>query len=99
MNIKDYDEEIVDNIGDKSGDEKELKKDLLEGIEENWEPFEKGEGNEELIEDDQETIISDEQELGDDWEPLEIDEHHDLIYELKEANLENKKKLMKIKLN
>ena len=101
MNIKDYDEEIVDNIGDKSGDEKELKKVLLEGIEENWEPFEKGEGNEELIEDDQETIISDEQELGDDWEPLEIDEHHDLIYELKEANLENKKKINedKIKLD
>jgi len=87
MNNKDYDEEIVDYIGDNSGDEKELKKNLLEEIEDNWEPFEENEGNKELLEDD--------------WEPLDLDEHYKPIYELKEENLENKKKIDedKIKLD
>lgn len=96
MNNTDYDEEIVDNIGDKSGDEKKLKKDLLEGIEDNWEPFDKSEGHEEVIEDDWKPINSDEQEIGDDWEPLDIDEHCEPNYELKEEILKIKKKLMKI---
>ncbi len=101
MNNKDYDEEIVDYIGDKSGDEKELKKNLLEEIEDNWEPFEENESNKELLEDDWEPINSAEQEIGDDWEPLDLDEHYKPIYELKEENLENKKKIDedKIKLD
>lgn len=101
MNNKDYDEEIVDYIGDNSGDEKELKKNLLEEIEDNWEPFEENEGNKELLEDDWEPINSDEQEIGDDWKPLDLDEHYKPIYELKEENLENKKKIDedKIKLD
>ena len=101
MNNKDYDEEIVDYIGDNLGNEKELKKNLLEEIEDNWEPFEEDEGNKELLEDDWEPINSDEQEIGDDWEPLDLDEHYKPIYELKEENLENKKKIDedKIKLD
>jgi len=101
MNNKDYDEEIVDYTGDNSGDEKELKKNLPEEIEDNWEPFVENEGNKELLEDDWEPINSDEQEIGDDWEPLDLDEHYKPIYELKEENLENKKKIDedKIKLD
>ena len=33
MSNEDYDEEIVDNIGDKSGDEKKLKKDFSLSLE------------------------------------------------------------------
>ena len=93
MNSREYDEDFVENIEDKSGDEKELKKDLLEGIEDDWEPSDKSEGDEEVIEDDWEPINYDEQEIEDDWEPLNIDEYSEPNHELNEENLETKKEI------